>query len=56
MDITSTLMICSAAHALLFCQTVRDLCSITIFVDIAPSLYENYVVVILYALIREGSF
>jgi hypothetical protein len=31
-------------------------CSVTFSVDIAPSLYKNYVVVILYALIREGSF
>jgi hypothetical protein len=52
----STLIISASTHALLFCRITRGSCSITFSVDIAPSLYENYVVVILYALIREGSF
>jgi hypothetical protein len=34
----------------------RESCFITLSVDIAPSLYENYVVVILYALVRDRSF
>jgi len=53
---TSTLMICTSTYALLFCGILRELCSIIFSVDIAPSQYENYAVVILHALVREGSF
>jgi hypothetical protein len=53
---TLTWVICTSTHALLFCRIVQESCSITFSADIAPSLYENYVAVILYVLIREGSF
>jgi hypothetical protein len=53
---TSTLTTYTSTHTLVFCQTVRESLSITFCVDMTPFLYENYVVVILYAVIREDSF
>ena len=37
---TSTLIIYVSTYALLFCQILRESCSITLSVDIAPSLHK----------------
>jgi hypothetical protein len=45
-----------STRAVFFCRTIQESCSITFSIDIAPSLHKNYVVVVLYARVREESF